>query len=102
MRWADWRKRIAALLHREQLDQDIEEELEFHIAMEARKHATHGASRHEAARLASLGLGSVERVKEECRSVRGLDMLETTIRTSPRRCAAFDGARFGTIEPPRP
>jgi predicted permease len=89
VRWSDVRLRLTALVRRRHTDQELEDELQFHLAMEARKQRAHGASAPEARRLARLQFGSLERVREECRSARGLDLLETTLQDVRHACRGF-------------
>jgi hypothetical protein len=89
VRWSDLRMRLAALVRRRRTDKELEDELQFHLAMEARKHRAHGASAHDASRLARLRFGSLERVREECQSARGLDLLETTLQNVRYACREF-------------
>ncbi len=81
--------RLAALVRRRRTDEELEDELQFHLAMEAGKHRASGASAHDATRLARLQFGSLERVREECRSARGLDLLETTLQDVRYACREF-------------
>jgi len=82
-------KRIAmwlrALVSRRTVESDLDEEMRFHLDMEAAKHARHGLSDNEARRRASLAFGSVEQHKEAMREGRGVRGIER---------AAFD-LRFG-------
>jgi len=89
VRWSDLRLRLVALVRRRDTDEELEDELQFHLAMEARKHGEHGASAQDARRLARLRFGSLERVREECRSARGLDLLETTLQDMRYACRQF-------------
>src|SRR5574340_1635449 len=77
MTWADLALRIRALLHPRRVEQELDEELRFHLEMEARKNAASGA---EAARVARVRFGGLDQVKEECRTVRGTQWIETSLR----------------------
>lgn len=76
--WAA-RERVRTLFRRSRAESDMDEELRFHLEMEAGKiaHCT-GSSSEEARRRASVAFGGVERVKEEVREARGLDWLAGT------------------------
>jgi putative ABC transport system permease protein len=89
VRWSDLRLRLAALVRRRRTDEELEDELQFHLAMEASKHQAHGASAQDARRLAHLQFGGLERVREECRTARGLDVLETTLQDVRYACREF-------------
>ena len=60
------------------MEPELDEELQFHLEMEARKNAAAGGT--EATRLARRRFGSLDQVKEECRTVRGTQLIETTFR----------------------
>ncbi len=63
------------LLHRTQLDRDMDDELEFHLAMRARDLEKTGMSCAEALRAARLEFGARERYKEEGRHARKLQFI---------------------------
>ena len=78
-----WAVRFLSLFRRRQLDARLDEELRFHLEMQAREHEARGmspAAARQAARrdLAAGGPGwSVEALKEEVRARRGVPALET-------------------------
>ncbi len=55
---------------RDDLERDLDDELRFHLEMEAAQLATRGHSPDEAATLARRRFGSLEAVKEDCREER--------------------------------
>jgi predicted permease len=69
--------RIRGLLRRRRVEQELDEELQFHLEMAARKNAREGP---DAARLARARFGGIDSVKEECRTVRGTQLVESTLR----------------------
>jgi predicted permease len=69
--------RIRGLFLRRRAEQELDEELRFHLEMAARKNAREGS---DAARLARIRFGGIDSVKEECRTVRGTQLAETTLR----------------------
>ncbi|HYL75556.1 MAG TPA: ABC transporter permease [Bryobacteraceae bacterium] len=71
MSWHDLRLRLRALLFRSRVESELDEELKFHLEMEARKHGTSGLDPADATRQAKVAFGAAERVKEECRDTRG-------------------------------
>src|SRR5215831_19085136 len=73
MAWKDIVLRLRALFFRKQAEQDLQDELQFHREMQARKHA-HSA---EARRQARVNFGSVDRVAEEMRDARGVSTVVT-------------------------
>jgi len=73
--------RIAAWLRtmagRSRMENEMSEELRFHIHAYANDLEKHGVPREEAYRRARVEFGSVERSKEECRDARGLGLVDT-------------------------
>jgi predicted permease len=67
---------VKGLFARRRLEAELDEELRFHLAMEADEQVRRGASREEAARQAMLKLGGLEATKEAARSARGYRPLE--------------------------
>ena len=65
--WKDIVLRLRALFFRRRMDEELQEELGFHIEMEARKSGQ---------REARLKFGSVSRATEECRDQRGISSIE--------------------------
>jgi predicted permease len=79
MRWSGLKLRLRALLFRGRTESDLDDELKFHLAMEARKNQEAGMDVADARRSAAIQFGGLAQVKEECRDVRGLRFLETLI-----------------------
>lgn len=63
------------LLHRAQMDREMNEELEFHLAMRAKDLEKTGLPPAEALRAARLEFGAMERYKEEGRQARRLQFV---------------------------
>jgi predicted permease len=72
--------RIRGFFLRRRVEQELDEELRFHLEMAARRNAATGVGGPEAARLARVQFGGLDPVKEECRTVRGTQLIETTLR----------------------
>lgn len=72
------RERLRGLFLRDRVDAEMEEELRFHMEMEAGKLEQSGLSRDEASRVAAATLGGVERTKDEVRDARGLAWIPGT------------------------
>jgi len=68
--------RIRALRSRQRAERDLDDELSFHLEMEARKKRLEGVPDDQARRSARAAFGGVEQVREQCRDVRGLGWLE--------------------------
>ena len=78
--WKDLVLRLRALLFRRRMDEELQEELQFHIEMQARKNARCERGLAEAKRQARLQFGSVVRVTEECREARGISPIEILVK----------------------
>jgi hypothetical protein len=74
---SDVRYRLRALFRRGALEQDLDEELRFHIEQEADKYVRAGDSPAEALRRARAAFGGVERIKDDTRDARGLALLDS-------------------------
>jgi hypothetical protein len=59
------------------MDEELQEELQFHIDMQARKNQRYESRAAEAQRQARLQFGSVVRATEQCREQRGVSSIET-------------------------
>src|SRR5215470_3804347 len=72
--------RLRALFFRRRMDEELDEELQFHLEMQARKNRTRGSAEAatDSKRRARLQFGSVVRATEECREARGIHFLETS------------------------
>ncbi len=75
--WSEVRERARALLAGEREERELDEEMRFHIAMEAeRLEREEGVPAVEARRRAAVAFGGVEAVKEEVRTARGVRPLQ--------------------------
>ena len=72
----DFLLRLRALLFSREMDEELDEELRFHVEMQTRKNLARGLSPDEARREAQLQFGGMEPAKEECREVRGINFVE--------------------------
>jgi len=77
--------RLRSQFHKKELDQDLSEELAFHIQQETEENIAAGMSAEEAHYAALRKLGGVDQVKEECRDAWGLRFIDTL----------FQDIRFG-------
>ena len=73
----DLRYRLRALFRRSAVENELDDELQFHFEQQVEKLVRAGLARSEAVRQARLGFGGMEQVKEECREARGLAAAET-------------------------
>jgi predicted permease len=95
------RRRVNALLRKQEMDREMDEELRFHLEMEAEELVrTRGLSRSEARRQAMIAFGGMERVREEGRDARGVRVLEellADLRFAVRMCSKHTGFAAATI-----
>jgi predicted permease len=69
-------RRLRALFRKAEVEQELDEELRFHLEKEVEQNIARGMSAAEARRAALVRFGGVEKIKEECRDVRGVRPLE--------------------------
>ena len=84
---ASLRSLASGLLHRSQIESEMDEELRAHIAIRTDDLERSGLPRAEAERRARIEFGGQERYKEECREERGglwLESLRTDVRFGVR------------------
>ena len=72
--------RLRAIFRRRSVERELDDELRFHVERITQKYVRRGHAPGEAARLASLEVGGVEQVKEQCRDARGVGLWEQTVR----------------------
>ena len=65
-------RRFRALLQRRRVARELDDELQFHVAMETEANIRHGMTLAEARRTALRDLGGIEQTKETIRDVRAL------------------------------
>jgi len=70
--------RLRALFRRRIVEQELADELRFHLEHAIDKHVAAGMTRAEAARRARIEFGGVDQVAEACRDARGVTLVETT------------------------
>ena len=71
--------RLRSLFRRNSADDDLEEELRFHLDQQAAKYQAAGLPAAEAARRARLDFGGTGQVKDECRDSWGVRFAETML-----------------------
>jgi hypothetical protein len=71
--------RLRSLLRRGTVENELDEELRFHLEQQVEKHVRGGLTRDEALQRTSLEFGALGRVKEDCRESRGISFFETTV-----------------------
>jgi putative ABC transport system permease protein len=71
-------KRLRSLLRRNELDAALDEELKFHIEQKMLDYIAAGINPQEARTSAARSFGGVEKAKEECRDMRGINLIESS------------------------
>ena len=72
--------RLRSLFRRSAVENELDDELQFHLEQQVEKHVRSGLTREEAMRQTRLEFGGLGHVKEDCRESRGITFLETTAR----------------------
>jgi putative ABC transport system permease protein len=70
---------VRAIIYKDKVERDIDQELRFHLEMEIQKNVSRGMNPSQARREALLRFGGVEKFKEECRDVRGAPLVESLL-----------------------
>ena len=74
------RSRLHALIHRGDVERDLDDELRFHLDMETEHLMRMGMSEQDARRRANREFGGVERYRDESRDARGVSSIEDFLR----------------------
>jgi predicted permease len=74
------KRRLAALFKREALDQELDDELRYHLEREAELNQKSGMNPEDARYAAVRAFGGVDRSKEECRDARRVNFLDNLLR----------------------
>jgi hypothetical protein len=75
--WSDIRYRLRVLVKRTDVERELNDELHFHVELEAEKYVLQGLAPNDARRRAHLVFGGVEPMKEESRDARGTVRIES-------------------------
>ena len=76
---SDLMYRLRSLTRRGVMEQELDSELRFHLDREVDKHVAAGATRAEAERRARLTFGGLDRIKDDTRDARGVNVAESVI-----------------------
>src|SRR5438876_725140 len=76
----DFLYRLRALFRREAVENELEEELHFHLECEAARNRKSGMPSTDAQQTARLAFGGIEQTREECRDARGTRLVEDVLR----------------------
>jgi len=71
--------RLRSLMRRPAIENELDDELRFHLERETEKYVRSGMSEAEAVRRARLQFGGLDSVKDECREARGVSLVETLV-----------------------
>jgi predicted permease len=78
MRWMKKSShRIRSLFRKDIVEQELDQELQFHVEHQIAENIAAGMTAEEARRVAVRGFGGVEKLKEECRDERRVHSIET-------------------------
>jgi hypothetical protein len=72
--------RLRALVRRRRIEDELQEELQYHLDREAEKYRERGSSSDTALRHARLVMGGPEQVRQQCREARGTRIIEDLLR----------------------
>jgi len=73
------RLRLRSLLRRSEVEEELNEEFQFHLDQQIQQYIARGMTREDARYAALRAIGSVEQRKEECREARGLTLVESVV-----------------------
>ena len=66
------RRAVRAILGRRKIESDLDEELQFHLDMQAQEYERRGMTAQEARSATLRTFGGVQQIKEEVRDLRGV------------------------------
>ncbi len=79
MKWTDLKLRLRALVSRDRVERELDDELGFHLEMQIRKNLAAGMNELDAGREARIQFGAGDSVAEECRDQRRVGFVETLL-----------------------
>ena len=72
--------RLRSLFRRRQVDQDLEDELQYHLEMKIEEYLAKGLTPKQSRQAALKAMDGLTQKKEECRDLRGINAIENTFR----------------------
>src|SRR5580700_5395608 len=72
--------RLRSLFRKDRTEQDLSDELQFHLQNQIEEFVAQGMNPQQARRAALQSLGGVEQVKEECRDMRRTNLIENFLK----------------------
>jgi predicted permease len=73
---ADLFYRVRSLLRRQDVEDELQDELHYHLEREAQKYRDAGVPQQEAHRRAKIAIGGAEQARQQCREARGTRLVE--------------------------
>src|SRR6185369_2774183 len=80
MNLSDLLRRWRALTHKDEMNQELDEEMQFHLQRDIERNVKSGMNAEDARYAALKSFDRLEQSKEECRSARGVGLIENVIR----------------------
>src|SRR5437764_9768973 len=74
-----WSLRLRSLFRREQAEQELSEEIQFHLQQQIDDYIAQGMNPEEARHAALRSLGSLAQIEEECRETRKVNFIENLV-----------------------
>src|SRR5579872_1240841 len=68
--------RLRSLFRRERVEQELDDELRFHLEQQIEENLAAGMSADEARYAARRAIGGAEQIKEECRDMRRMNLIQ--------------------------
>jgi putative ABC transport system permease protein len=80
MNLSDLLRRWRALTHKDEMNQELDEEMQFHLQRDIERNVKSGMNPEDARYAALKSFDRLEQSKEECRSARGVGFIENIVR----------------------
>jgi predicted permease len=90
-------RRLRSLVRLRAVDAELSEELRFHIERQTAENIAAGMTPHVALRSALLELGGIEQIKEECRDMRRMQWVESSLQDARFAIRTFSKRRGFTL-----
>src|SRR5262245_1274412 len=72
--------RLRSIFRRQQVEQELDEEIRYHLDRQIEEHIAKGMAQEEARYAALRALGGIEQQKEECRDMRRMNYIDDLLR----------------------
>ena len=83
--------RLRALFRHRRVEDDMQEELQYHLERQSEKYVQAGSTPEEASRKARIALGGPEQIGQQCREARGTRFVEFHPVFGPSECSVAAG-----------